>query len=107
MTETDDDIKAIREYVPTPRYPTGPIMLSQRAVSLLGEEIGVAAMQVTDFDGLKISVVGDMGELSALAAKVVGEWLKTTVIVEGSGDLYADKSLRPGLNRPTEDAANV
>lgn len=66
-----------------PIYPTGNLAISRHVVAELAQQIAIAAMQVTDTQGLKVIVRGDIANLENLAAGVISKWLRTGIYVDG------------------------
>jgi hypothetical protein len=74
-----DRAEQISAMTPTPRYPNGNVALDVKSLAILGEQIAIASLNVTDSDGKRISVMGDLSVLENLAAQVVGQWLHCQV----------------------------
>ena len=82
MSNSDLNIDDFRNMRIQPRYPKCNVVLSIEEASKLGEAIACAAISVTDSEGRKMPVMGDMTLLVNLAANVVGEWLHTGVWID-------------------------
>ena len=77
-------LEQILSVATTPRYPSCNVVLSVADAARLGEAIACAAALATDPDGKKVGAHGDISALPVLAAKIVGEWLHTSVWLESS-----------------------
>ena len=78
---TPEDFNPWYAKAPPPRYPTGPVLVSKKALADLTEGIAVAAMKTTDGRGLNVGAQGDWIDLRDVALDALSKWLRCEVRV--------------------------
>ena len=78
---TPEDFNPWYAKAPPPRYPTGSVLVSKKALADLTEGIAVAAMKTTDGRGLNVGAQGDWIDLQNVALDALSKWLRCEVRV--------------------------